>query len=126
MRQPFVESETIRTSGNAVAAVVKVGDADFTLSEDYAFRTVDQVKGEVRHLAAVAPAITVTTDATRQFVPANTLLDRSIEVRVTSTDSSARTAEVILDIPPGPFARESRCSMRQITNRYPVTPRTAR
>lgn len=99
--EPSPVSETRRSNRKGVSVGIEAQGAEFQFHEPYVFRTVDAVAGEIRHLVAAVPAITVTLDASRQYAPANTPLDRRFEVRLTSADSAPRTAEVILQLPDG-------------------------
>jgi LmbE family N-acetylglucosaminyl deacetylase len=64
-------------------------------------RTVDPVKGELRRVVAGVPAISVTLDQQTQYVPANTAIDRRVNVHLRSADPQPRTVMVSLTLPDG-------------------------
>ncbi len=80
---------------------VDVGDTFAVLGGHPVFRYVDPVRGEVRHPANVAPAVSVTLDRVVQYARANTPLDRVVTVHLRSASTSVRTATVRLELPAG-------------------------
>jgi hypothetical protein len=90
-----------RNEVHYVAELPALRGGVFIFFEPIVFRFADDVRGEVRHMVAAVPAISVTLEAAGQYAPANTQLDRTIELRLVSADTATRTAEIILDVPEG-------------------------
>lgn len=76
------------------------------------FRSIDQVRGEVEHPSAAAPAVLLSVEERAQYARANVALDREIVVRVRSVDSHARDVRLELSLPPGLVADSSSRSLR--------------
>ena len=104
-RPASVESETLRSGARGVAASMGIRGAELPVSllfvEPVVYRSVDAVKGEIRQLAAAAPAISVTIDAVMQYMPANAAIDRPIVVRLRAAGEQPRDVRVTLTLPAG-------------------------
>ena len=75
------------------------------------YRYADQVKGEVNRGLAMAPAVTVRVARTIEYVRANTYIDRTVLVTVSSSLGAPQTVKVTLQ-PPGGLSADS--AVRQV------------
>ncbi len=94
-------SETGRRTEATATVVVRVGDAVAPIEAPVVYRYADPIRGEVRHPAGVAPAITVSLDDAIAYAPANAPLQRALRVVVRSHASEARDVTVRLQLPAG-------------------------
>ena len=102
---------------------VEIGEHAIGFSQPIVFRYADDIRGELRVAAAGAPAVGVTLDQRVTYAPANVPLDRDVEVRLSSSDTQARTVRVTLSLPSGLVADSATRTIQ--LERYGVV-RTAR
>ena len=86
-------------------AVVRIGRGNDTISIDrsvpLSHRTVDPVDGELRRALAIVPAVSLTLEEQVQYAPANTQLDRELDVRLRHAGDTPRDVRVAVALPPG-------------------------
>jgi len=71
------------------------------VGEPVVYRFADEVKGQIERSVAAVPAISVTLDQQVQYAPANTEIDRQLQVHLRSADPDGRAARVSLELPRG-------------------------
>jgi len=85
---------------------------ELVLTEPVVVRSVDPVKGEIRHRIAGTPAITIGVEQATQYAPANIELRREFIVHLRSADERPRVTRVRLVLPSGLTADSSARTVR--------------
>lgn len=75
--------------------------ARFRVRAPVVYRYADQVKGELNRGLAMAPAVVIRLGRTTEYVRANTPIDRSVLVTVSSSLGAPQTVRVAIQPPPG-------------------------
>lgn len=93
--------EASRDVAATLVHTFELGRARFRLRTPVVYRYADQVKGELNRALAMAPAVAIRLGRTMEYLRANTALDRTVLVTVSSALGTPQTVKVALKTPSG-------------------------
>ncbi|MGQ0639832.1 MAG: PIG-L family deacetylase [Gemmatimonadaceae bacterium] len=94
-------SEASREAAATLVHTFELGAARFRVPTPVVYRYADQVKGEVNRPLAMAPAVVVRLARSIEYIRANTNIDRTVLVTVSSSLGAPQTVRVTLQPPAG-------------------------
>lgn len=93
--------EASRDVAATLVHTFELGRARFRVRTPVVYRYADQVKGEQNRALAMAPAVAIRLGRTTEYLRANTPLDRTVLVTISSSLGAPQMVKVALKTPPG-------------------------
>jgi LmbE family N-acetylglucosaminyl deacetylase len=93
--------EASRDVAATLVHTFELGRARFRVRTPVVYRYADQVKGELNRALAMAPAVAIRLGRTMEYARANTPLDRTVLVTVSSSLGAPQVVKVALKTPSG-------------------------
>lgn len=97
-------SEASREAAATLVQTFELNGTRFRVRTPVVYRYADQVKGEVNRPLAIAPAVSIRLGRSIEYVRANTPIDRSVPVTLSSALGAPQLVRGTLVPPPGFFA----------------------